>query len=410
MQRKPCFHSMKNISEQVTPEFAARAEKFQEKLEPIDGDIIINYASNTYRVFPSKVIQQIYPSSARQKLLTSRLHRSLTTELYIPREVTRKYENVRETFSEIIEDAKIIQTEFCIEVGRWFPGLIVFAFDINHCEVTNEFQKKIPDEWQYVEMYFDCGQICGINVVFDDNPEKDLGFFYNDEKNLQLNAFLPVHVLCKYLAGGLYEYVIEAYRQCTASRITIVVQFDNDIVVDNNYIRFSDKWFASEEWGWEPIEYDDTNSTEKNSTLCDVSSNDAIVRSRTIVFTGTNVLAQAQMKICESLKMQKVITSYTMYPADKTVSWKNCIGLDLTVQWHHYAHRRWTYQWTCIIEFCLVTNSTLLPPYVLLEIIDWLPKMWRWSHMHKITQLIALHKSMRKIVLIRPDKKLKIVN
>lgn len=68
------------------------------------------------------------------------------------------------------------------------------------------------------------------------------------------------------------------------------------------------------------------------------------------------------------------------------------------------AQRRspWLYKQICTFYLALIHFD--VPPYALLEIVDWLPGMHRWSHKQKIDCIIGVHKSIQRVLARREQQ------
>ena len=66
-----------------------------------------------------------------------------------------------------------------------------------------------------------------------------------------------------------------------------------------------------------------------------------------------------------------------------------------------YAGLRWPHYHQMVVDVALVL-LTFLPVYVVLEIIDWLPKMALWSHVRKIRLLESMRDSIDRALSTRP--------
>jgi hypothetical protein len=65
--------------------------------------------------------------------------------------------------------------------------------------------------------------------------------------------------------------------------------------------------------------------------------------------------------------------------------------------------RRWPYN-CCLLTDLAIVFDLRFPVYVLLEIVDWLPEMWRFQHSRKIETLEAVCKSVRSVHESRAQK------
>lgn len=62
-----------------------------------------------------------------------------------------------------------------------------------------------------------------------------------------------------------------------------------------------------------------------------------------------------------------------------------------------YVNEQSRYRWEIIKDICIAFTSLALPPYVLLEIIDWLPNIEYERHFKKISLIVSMRNSIRKI-------------
>lgn len=68
-----------------------------------------------------------------------------------------------------------------------------------------------------------------------------------------------------------------------------------------------------------------------------------------------------------------------------------CLRRNRSLVWQKALHDK-------VVEFCLAMGPMQLPPYVLLEIFDWLPLMEHVRHWNKIQLIVGMHHSRRRIV------------
>lgn len=69
----------------------------------------------------------------------------------------------------------------------------------------------------------------------------------------------------------------------------------------------------------------------------------------------------------------------------------------VTEVWAAKADQRWYFISQLIIELVLATASCNLPPYALLEIVDWLPHTWRFRHILKVNAIQMAWASVKRI-------------
>lgn len=69
--------------------------------------------------------------------------------------------------------------------------------------------------------------------------------------------------------------------------------------------------------------------------------------------------------------------------------------------WHETAHMRWRFNHAVVLDAALAMSQLDLPPYVLLEIVDCLPHMWRQRHLLKINLIVGVRESYRGIYRVR---------
>lgn len=67
------------------------------------------------------------------------------------------------------------------------------------------------------------------------------------------------------------------------------------------------------------------------------------------------------------------------------------------IGWSENAKARWYYKWKKIVEMSIVAYDLGLPPYVVLEIVDWLPGMWAHNHKKKITLIQSVWNAVRRL-------------
>ena len=68
------------------------------------------------------------------------------------------------------------------------------------------------------------------------------------------------------------------------------------------------------------------------------------------------------------------------------------------------AWSRWPFHYRVLFGACIALMPVGLPPYVVLEIVDWLPYMNRWAHGFKIEQIVAIHESIKQVLRNRETR------
>lgn len=76
---------------------------------------------------------------------------------------------------------------------------------------------------------------------------------------------------------------------------------------------------------------------------------------------------------------------------------RECLQRNRIVVWQESLHGK-------VVDFCLTFGPLQLPPYVLLEIFDWLPYMEHVRHWNKIQLINGLHRSRRRIMQAKEQK------
>jgi len=67
------------------------------------------------------------------------------------------------------------------------------------------------------------------------------------------------------------------------------------------------------------------------------------------------------------------------------------------LRWHRTAFLRWPFNHPIILDAAIVLLDAPLPPYVLLEVLDWLPGMDRQNHVRKIRLIESVRASIRRV-------------
>ncbi len=89
-------------------------------------------------------------------------------------------------------------------------------------------------------------------------------------------------------------------------------------------------------------------------------------------------------------------TQIRILEPDHTLAEMNKKGVRKVI-WSDGAKARWYYKWKKIFKLSLVAYDLGLPPYVVLEIVDWLPGMWAHNHQKKITLIQSVWNGVRRI-------------
>lgn len=70
--------------------------------------------------------------------------------------------------------------------------------------------------------------------------------------------------------------------------------------------------------------------------------------------------------------------------------------------WRAGSEMRWPFNYYALVDMIIpLLTGTGLPPYVLLEVIDWLPRMDLWSHVKKIHLIERVRNSIRDVMEAR---------
>ncbi len=182
------------------------------------------------------------------------------------------------------------------------------------------------------------------------------------------------------------EYLKKTYELTLEPRMSVIFFYSNRIgninfnVLENDQFSYENYWHTT---NIEEFFIDNKRFLTTNKNFICITGPQSLIKRRI-----STLFKDEYCEVEIIHKTQPEIIIKRDYTSDSFILLtKNC----------RYAIRQSEHRQKIIKDICIAFASFDLPPYVLLEIIDWLPNMDYEKHFKKISLIISMRNSIRKI-------------
>lgn len=283
------------------------------------------------------------------KIVESRcwLYRAFTEALCcmtLSAEEVDRYENVAVTFSDVLESRTKRYAQLTFGENERRPSIVAFRHNITHPFLVKQFDWTFPQHWSSITLVYINTTLSRVYVEFSRKVEDD-----NKLSIDGLNSF-----------GVWYDW------PCSIGAIY------------TDYAKLR-----------RPILSILVNSTERDLVQVAQEWKKTSMRNR-VLLTGPKCLLQDQTNL---LLTKEFVISRTDYTFTQD-TWLDAVKQTPSSQ----AWSRWPMHFKTLFDVCIALLPCQIPPYVVLEIIDWLPYMNYWHYGFKANQIFAIHKSIKRVI------------